>query len=84
MSTVNAFEFLREFGRLQHEAQRKPVEITRDGRRELVFLSAEQHDWLRASAQRSHRTEDAADVVIHPVERAEMDAEHVPLDELLT
>lgn len=83
MSTVSAFEFQREFGRLQHEAQHKPVEITRDGRRELVLLSAKQYDWLRASAQRSHRTEDAAEVVIHAVESAEMDAEHEPLNELL-
>ena len=47
-------------------------------------MSAEQYDWLRASAQRSHRTEDTADVVIDAVERARMDAEHQSLDELLT
>ena len=47
-------------------------------------MSAEQYDWLRASAQRSHRTDDAADVAIDAVERAEMDAEHKPLDDLLT
>ena len=47
-------------------------------------MSAEQYDWLRASAQRSHRTDDAADVVIDAVERAGMDGEHEPLDDLLT
>ena len=35
-------------------------------------------------AQRSHRTDDAADMVIDAVERAEMDVEHKPLDDLLT
>ncbi len=81
---VSALEFQHKFGRFQHEAQREPVEITRHGRREFVLLSAEQFDWLRASAQRSHRTDDAADVVIDAVERAEMDVEHKPLDDLLT
>ena len=46
-------------------------------------MSAEQYDWLRASAQRSHRTDAAAGVVIDAVERAEMDVEHKPLDDLL-
>ena len=84
MPTVSALEFQRKFGRFQHEAQREPVEITRHGRREFVLMSAEQYDWLRASAQRSHRTDAAAaDMVIDVVERAEMDVEHKPLD-LLT
>ena len=91
MPTVSALEFQRGFGRFQHEAQREPVEITRHGRRKFVLLSAEQYDWLRASgfglrasAQRSHRTDAAADAAIDAVERAEMDVEHKPLDDLLT
>ena len=51
---------------------------------QFVLMSAEQYDWLRASAQRSHRTNDDADVVIDAVEHAEMDGEHEPLDDLLT
>ena len=70
MPTVSALEFQRKFRRFEHEAQREPVEITRHGRREFVLMSAEHYDWLRASVQRSHRTEDAADVVIDAVERA--------------
>jgi len=84
LPTVSALEFQRKFGRFQNEAQREPVEITRHGRREFVLLSAEQYDWLRTSAQRNHRTDAAADMVIDPVERAEMDAKHKPLDDLLT
>ena len=84
MPTVNAVEFQRKFGRFQHEAQVEPVEITRYGRREFVLMSAEQYDWLRASAQRSHRTDAAADAVIDAVKRAEMDVEHKPLDDLMT
>jgi hypothetical protein len=59
------------------------VEITRHGRRELVLLSADQYDWLIAVARRTHRTENAAAVVIEAVERAEMDPEHAHLDKLI-
>jgi prevent-host-death family protein len=83
MATVGALEFQRKFGEFQHKAQREPVEITRHGRREFVLMSAEHYDWLKAAAQRTHRTAEAADVVIEAVERAEMDAEHAALDDFL-
>lgn len=83
MATVGALEFQRRFGEFQHQAQREPVEITRHGRREFVLLSAEHYDWLKAAAQRAHRTADVADAVLAAVERAEMDPEHAALDDLL-
>ncbi len=83
MPTVTALEFQRRFGQFQHEAQCEPVEITRHGRREFVLMSAEQYDWLKASAQRSHRTAAAADMIVDAVECAEMDVAHKPLDDLL-
>ena len=83
MVQTTALEFQRKFGEFQHEAQREPVEITRHGRREFVLMSADHYDWLTAAAKRSHRTIDAADVVIDAVERAEMDPEHAALDDLL-
>jgi prevent-host-death family protein len=83
MTRTTALEFQRNFGQFQHQAQREPVEITRHGRRELVLMSAEHYDWLRAAAQRTHRTVDAAGVVIDAVERAEMEPEHAALDDLL-
>lgn len=83
MPIIGALEFQRKFGQYQHEAQREPVEITRHGRREFVLMSADHYDWLRAAAQRSHRTQDAADVVIDAVERAGMDPEQAALDDLL-
>ncbi|MBB4235441.1 type II toxin-antitoxin system prevent-host-death family antitoxin [Rhizobium esperanzae] len=83
MARTTSLEFQRKFGEFQHQAQREPVEITRHGRREFVLMSAEHYDWLRAAAQRTHITADALSVVIEAVERAEMDAAHAPLDELL-
>jgi len=83
MAQISALEFQRKFGEAQHQAQREPVEITRHGRREFVLMSAEHYDWLTAAAKRTHRTADAASVVIGAVERAEMDSEHAALDELL-
>jgi prevent-host-death family protein len=83
MSRVGSLEFQRNFGECQHMARREPVEITRHGRREFVLMSADHYDWLKAAAQRAHRTADAADVVIAAVEQAEMDPKHSALDELL-
>jgi prevent-host-death family protein len=83
MVRTSAVEFQRKFGEFQHQAQREPVEITRHGRRELVLMSAAQYDRLVAAAKRTHRTADAASVVIDAVERAEMDPEHSALDGLL-
>jgi prevent-host-death family protein len=83
MARTTALEFQRNFGEFQHQAQREPVEITRHGRREFVLMSAEHYDWLAAAAKRTHRTVDAAAVVIDAVERSEMDPEHAALDEFL-
>jgi len=83
MVRITAVEFQRKFGQFQHEAQREPVEITRHGRREFVLMSANHYDWLMAAAKRSYRTEDAGDVVVDAVERAEMDSEHANLDDLM-
>ena len=83
MTQTTAVEFQRNFGEFQHRAQREPVEITRHGRRELVLMSADHYDWLIAAARRTFRTADAAPVVVDAVRRAEMDAEHAPLDDLM-
>ena len=83
MAQTTAVEFQRKFGEFQHKALREPVEITRHGRRVLVLMSADHYDWLVAAARRTHRTEDAAAVVIEAVERAEMDPEYAQLDELM-
>jgi prevent-host-death family protein len=83
MAKTTAVEFQRKFGEFQHEARREPVEITRHGRRELVLMSADHYDWLVAAARRTHRTAQAADVVVDAMRRAEMDPEHSHLDDLL-
>jgi prevent-host-death family protein len=84
MSQITAVEFQRNIGSVQHQAQREPVEITRHGRRELVLMSADHYDWLLAAARRTHRTTEAATVVVDAVRRAQMDAVHARLDDLLT
>jgi prevent-host-death family protein len=83
MTQTTAVEFQRKFGEFQHRARREPVEITRHGRRELVLMSADHYDWLVAASRRTHRTADAAAVVIEAVGRAEMEPEHAHLDELM-
>jgi prevent-host-death family protein len=76
-------EFQRNFGEFQHRARREPVEITRHGRRELVLMSADHYDWLMAATRRAQRTVEAPDIVVDAVSRAEMDAEHEKLNDLM-
>lgn len=82
MPRATDLEFQRNLGHFQREAQREPVEITRQGRREFVLMSAERYDWLKAAARRAHRTNAAAEVVIAAVEMAEMGTEHAGRDDL--
>ena len=73
MTTVDSITFQRSPEDVLQQAQHEPVEIMRHGGRAFVLMSADHYDWLRAAAQRRHRTVDAADVVIEAVARAQMD-----------
>jgi prevent-host-death family protein len=84
MILTTAVEFQRKFGEFQYQAQREPVEITRHGRRQLVLMSADHYDWLKAAARQTFRTADAAPVVVDAVRRAKMDPEQAYLDDLMT
>jgi prevent-host-death family protein len=83
MTKTTALDFQRKFGEFQHKARNEPVEITRHGRREWVLMSADHYDWLTAAARRTHRTQDASDVIVDAVRRAEMDPALSDLDDLL-
>jgi prevent-host-death family protein len=80
---VTALEFQRNIGEYQHRAQKAPVEITRHGRRELVLMSAERYDWMRAAVKRVHRTEDTPKVIVKAVRRAKMDPRHNHLNKYM-
>ncbi len=70
MVQAMAMEFRRNPGEFQHKALRQPVAITRHGRHELVPMSTERYDWPAATAQRTHRTEDAAPVALAAIQQA--------------
>jgi prevent-host-death family protein len=70
MARTTAGQFQRRFVDFLQHAQREPVEITENGRRELVLMSADHYDWLLAAARRRARTVDAAPIVIDAVRRA--------------
>ncbi|MEA2756760.1 MAG: hypothetical protein QOJ54_3049 [Aliidongia sp.] len=46
-------------------------------------MSADHYDWLMAATRRTHRTSDAASVVVDAARRTTMDPEHAALDDLL-
>lgn len=81
MTTI--LKFRRKFEAFPLYARCGLVEITRDGRSAFVLMSAEQYDWIRAAGRRAYRTNNATTIVINSVARAEMDAKHAALDELL-
>lgn len=83
MPRVNSLELRHKLGAFLHQARHEPVEITRQGRREFVLMSADQYDWLKAAAQRTDLTANATDVVVDASERAEMDPEDAVLNDLL-
>lgn len=83
MSLTTSVEFKRRFDDFQDEAQREPVEITRHGERNLVLMSADHYDWMKAAAKRSHRTDELPSMIIEAVKQAEMDPVHADLDQLL-
>ena len=73
MATTTAREYQRKLGEFQDQARKEPVEITRHGRRDLIVMSAERYDWLRAAVKRAHRTEDLPETIIDAIRRAEVD-----------
>lgn len=75
---VTALEFQRNIGEYQHRAQKEPVEITRHGRRELVLMSAEKYDWMRAVIKRSFLTEETPEFIIEAVRRAKVGSPRKP------
>jgi prevent-host-death family protein len=72
MTRTTAPEFKHKLGALQRHAEKEPVEFKRRGRRALVLMSVDHYDWLMAAARRTHKTEEAADVMAQAVRQAEM------------
>ena len=83
MKKVSTSQLRENFGKFQRLARKQPIEITRHGRRDLVLMSAEEYDWMRAVMQRSFRTEDSPQFVIDAVCRAKVHPRHNHLDKLM-
>jgi prevent-host-death family protein len=83
MATMTAREAQRNFGEIEQQARKGPVEITRHGRRHLVVMTAEAYDWMQAVKKRSFRTEEAPEFVIEAVRKAKMHPRHNHLNKLL-
>ena len=53
---TSTHEFLRKFGEFRRQTQRKPVEIARDGRRDLVLTTADAADVVADAVRRAEMT----------------------------
>lgn len=80
---VTAAEFVRDWGTLADRALVEPVIVTRNGRDQLVVISAEEYARLRHRDRRVVRVEELAEDEIGMISRAEAPAEHAHLDALL-
>ena len=76
-------DFPLNFKKFERCARREPVEISRNGRREFVLLSADQYDWLVASSKRASRTADAPTTIISAVARSKISPKLRKLDALM-
>ena len=77
---VSSAEFQQEFGSLAEKARSEPVTITREGRDELVLLSAAEYDRLKRRDRRVARLEDFTEEEIALIAKAEVPAEYAHLD----
>jgi len=83
MATMTAREAQRNFGEIEQQARKGPVEITRHGRRHLVVMTAEEYDWMQAVKKRSFRTEDLPETLVDAVRRAKVHPRHAHLNKLM-
>ena len=84
MRKVTSREFQRNFGRIQDEALRSPLSITRNGRERLVLLSVDEYERLKRRDRQAVAVEDLSHTEIEAIRRAEPPAEAARYDRELT
>ena len=80
MSRITSAEFQRNVGLYQDKARAEPVTITKDGREELVLLSAGEYQRLKRRDRRVFAVEDLTPEQIAALEKAEVPPGHEHLD----
>jgi prevent-host-death family protein len=80
MSKVTSAEFQGNVGLYQDKALAEPVTITKNGREELVLLSADEYRRLKRRDRRVFAAEDLTLEQIEALEKAEMPPGHEHLD----
>ena len=71
MQRVTSREFRRNFDRLQDEALRSPLSITRNGRDRLVLLSVDEYERLKQRDRQALAVEELSDAEIEAIRTAE-------------
>jgi prevent-host-death family protein len=77
---VSSADFRQKFGSIAEKAMTEPVTITREGRGELVLLSAAEYDRLKRRDRRVVRLEGFTEDEIALIAKAEVPAEYGHLD----
>jgi prevent-host-death family protein len=77
---VTQFEFQRDFGEIADKAVREPVTITREGRDDLVVLSAQEYARLKRRDRLVGLTSEVSEEWIAAVRDAKVPDDHRHLD----
>jgi prevent-host-death family protein len=56
MKSATSTEFRRRFGQVRKAARKKPISITRRGKRAFVVMSAEHYDLLKSASEVDPKT----------------------------
>jgi len=83
VTRTTASRFERNIGEYKDRAKHEPVEITQNGKREWVLLSADQYDWLVAAHRRAYRVVDLPKSVVDAIAKSKMDPRYDYLNALL-
>ena len=77
---VSSADFQQKFGSIAEKAMSEQVTITREGRDELVLLSASEYDRLKRRDRRMVRLEDFTEEEMALIAKAEVPADYAHLD----
>jgi len=81
--SVTGEQLQKNTGFVRSEARRQPVQVTYDGRPELVILSVEDYELLRQNRKAVYRIEDMPVEKIERIAENKMDERHAHLNALM-
>lgn len=83
MEIISSADFQRNFGRIQDQADREPVMVTRNGRERFVLLSADEYRRLKHLDRVAILASELTEEELAAIAQARVPAEYAHLDDEL-